>query len=1354
MEEKSSTKRLDTLKDIENNVKNIWETEKTFEVAAPTELKEPKRKFMVTFPFAYMNGLLHLGHAFTFSKSDFAAGYWAEKGYDVLYPMAFHCTGMPISASAEKLKREIASGNTEIKPVAPEPTEEKEDASNKKVKGKSNKSKANAKTVANVPQFQILKMMGIPEEEVPKFQDSLHWVNYFPPIGMNDLKFYGSMTDWRRTFVTTDVNPYFDSFVKWQFTRLHEMGLIKFGKRPSVYSITDQQPCADHDRASGEGVVPQEYTIIKMRMLKDRLPAAFECLKNETEEIFFGAATLRPETMYGQTNCWVGLKVKYGAYRLKKGEGIIVCTERAALNLAHQLHTDEFGKVECLATAMGSDLVGCELQTCLSPMKIVRALPYAGVNEMKGTGVVTSVPSDAPDDWWGLEELKTKPELCEKWGVKEEWVKDIQPIEIIEVEMKDSGLMDMKDEEKDEEGKAEKQESTQQVRKTHMIARDYCEEIKKIIEAKGAGNLPELKQKAKEESYQRSFYTGVICVDGPYKGKRITEAKDQVRKMLLDSGDAMVYYEPEKPVISRSGDSCVVAMCDQWYLDYGNPEWKKKVHAALEHCNVFFPEVKKTFEHTIDWLREWGCSRQFGLGTRLPWDETVLIESLSDSTIYNAYYTICHLLQGDMYGSKPGELGITADKLTPDVWDFIFCRTNTTPAAAQADKEFEEKLLRCRKEFEYWYPVDVRVSGKDLIRNHLTFYLFNHTAMFEEKFWPKGIRPNGHLLLNQEKMSKSTGNFLTLREAIEKFSASAVRLALADAGDSWDDANFKTSNANTATLKLTKELTWIEETVAALGGKDVFAKQNHACLLPEFVTKELSFFEKLFDARMNAAVREADRAFGQMMFREGVTRGYNFIVDARDKCRDLTDGKIHPELLKKYIETSVLLITPICRHYAEHIWRNVLGKERTVTQGTWPAIPNTAEAEAADKKVIEEGEFFTDTLREARLAVQKFVQPKKPKGTAGGQKKGGAGAGKGGKKNEKKEEEKKEEEKKEVAEEKKVEKPEVKFPSAINCTIFVRDEYFQWQRVVMEILRLLFPNSAALNAANTPSACSCPACTAAVSNVGDDDSASSSSSPSSSSSSSSSDEPPVECTKQPPAFQLFSKITKALRFAHQHHNIPSQLRTAIDKYEKRLCSEFGVKESSSASASSQTLSDNIADALFRLSEAIIAAKSGGKATHIEASAETEGATPAELKARSQTWNGLVGEVLRFGVFTIERAVEAHSLGIFDDTPLFKESSVLTQNVTAVIQALSAVIAVAEKQAGLVSSAATSNVAVSVDVRPVPPTLTEDELSAPAAKQPSQETASSSSTPSESSQLPVVALRSAPTKPKFSFTSSD
>lgn len=112
---------------------------------------------------------------------------------------------------------------------------------------------------------------------------------------------------------------------------------------------------------------------------------------------------------------------------------------------------------------------------------------------------------------------------------------------------------------------------------------------------------------------------------------------------------------------------------------------------------------------------------------------------------------------------------IRPEDLTPEVWDYIFFKSAKFPKTKVPRKTLD--LLKT--EFNYWYPVNLRCSGKDLVPNHLTYYLYNHCAIWkdEPEKWPLAIRANGHLLLNSEKMSKSTGNFLTLSEAIEKFSA-------------------------------------------------------------------------------------------------------------------------------------------------------------------------------------------------------------------------------------------------------------------------------------------------------------------------------------------------------------------------------------------------------------------------------------------------------------------------------------------------------------------------------------------------------------------------------------------------------
>ena len=107
-----------------------------------------------------------------------------------------------------------------------------------------------------------------------------------------------------------------------------------------------------------------------------------------------------------------------------------------------------------------------------------------------------------------------------------------------------------------------------------------------------------------------------------------------------------------------------------------------------------------------------------------------------------------------------------------------------------------------------FYPMDIRSSGKDLIPNHLTFCIYVHAALFPEVMWPRSMRANGHLLLNGEKMSKSTGNSLTLKDGIAKFGADSTRIALADAGDGIEDANFDETVANATILRLYTLIEW------------------------------------------------------------------------------------------------------------------------------------------------------------------------------------------------------------------------------------------------------------------------------------------------------------------------------------------------------------------------------------------------------------------------------------------------------------------------------------------------------------------------------------------------------------------
>lgn len=751
-------------------------------------------------------------------------------------------------------------------------------------KAKGQKTKLVQKTGTGiVRQWNILKRMIPNDSDIPAFCDPLHWLSFFPPLGVDHLQKFGSGIDWRRSFITTEVNPYYDAFIRWQFEVLRSKNKVLFGKRNSVYSLVDGQVCADHDRSEGEGHGPQEYVLVKLKVLppehSQERHAKMQALLHKYEQpVYLVPATLRPETMYGQTNCYVLPTGEYGAYMVDATNEIFIMSARAARGLACQVrdgntyYTKEFGKIDCLETFSGDELLGLPLKAPLTKYEKVYTLPLLTISMNKGTGVVTSVPSDSPDDYMSLKALQEKEDFRSKYGITEDMVAPFEVIPIISIE----GY-------------------------GNTSAVFVCEKLK-IQSFNDKNKLAE----AKNETYLKAFTLGVMEI-GPHKGKKVSEAKPMIKQELIDAGLACLYFEPEGKVVSRTNDECVVAAVDQWYLSYGEESWASAVKKHVLDATKFNAYDEKNlarFDFTLGWLKEWACTRQFGLGTFLPWDKKWVIESLSDSTIYMAYYTIAHILHGE--GNLKGDMSKSPGRvdpahLTTEVFDYIF-RQGPLPTGCKVPQELLDKM---RDEFRYWYPMNLRVSAKDLIPNHLTMALYNHAAVWDDEpeLWPKGYYCNGHVLVDAEKMSKSKGNFLIMNETIERYSADATRFACADAGDSLDDANFERSVADSCILTLVTEDMWISDNLAAES---------------ELRTGDMTIMDRILMNDVARLIANTDKAYSSMQFKEGLKNGWFDMLNARDAyrlwCND-SDVKVHRDVFRRWAEAIVILICPVCPHW-------------------------------------------------------------------------------------------------------------------------------------------------------------------------------------------------------------------------------------------------------------------------------------------------------------------------------------------------------------------------------------------------------------------------------------------------------
>ena len=544
----------------------------------------------------------------------------------------------------------------------------------------------------------------IPEQKLEELTEPIAMARYFHQEIKKGMKEIGFSIDWRREFTTVD--PHYNRFIEWQFEKLRQNGYITQGSHPVGWCPKDGNPVGQHDTVGDVEPEIGEFTLIKFK-------------QNNT---LYPAATLRPETVYGVTNIWLNPGTRYVKATVDGEQWII--SQQSVEKLTNQNR-----KVKVQETFEGKELIGKQVRNPATGKNIF-ILPADFVDPKNATGVVMSVPGHAPFDYIALENIMKEPQKLKQYGLTAEVVKSIQPISVIEVR----GYSEIP------AGDAVKK----------MNIHDQTD--------------PKL-ETATKEVYRHEFHDGRMKANtDKYAGMSVAEAKDKVKQDLIQQGKATTMYELlNRPVLCRCKTECIVKIVqDQWFIDYGNPEWKTLAHKNLNAMEILPEELRHEFNNVIDWLHEKACARKSGMGTRLPWDKDWIIESLSDSTIYMAYYTIVKTIKQNK---------IRPDQLTTDVFDYVFLGKGKLAEVAKKSGLNIKTVEQMRAEFMYFYPLDSRHSGRDLVPNHLTFMIFNHTAIFPEKHWPRQIATNGSVMMEGAKMSKSFGNIIPLREGLATFGA-------------------------------------------------------------------------------------------------------------------------------------------------------------------------------------------------------------------------------------------------------------------------------------------------------------------------------------------------------------------------------------------------------------------------------------------------------------------------------------------------------------------------------------------------------------------------------------------------------
>jgi leucyl-tRNA synthetase len=735
----------------------------------------------------------------------------------------------------------------------------------------------------------------IPAKIISSFKEPKKIASFFHEEikqGMNEM---GYSIDWRREFTTIDKG--YSKFISWQFRNLRKNGLIVQGSHPVGWCPQDQNPVGQHDTIGDIEPELIEYVLVKF---------IFE------EQYIIPTATLRPETVFGVTNLWINPDIKYVIALVNTEKWII--TKDAAKKLEFLNKSISF-----VSEIDGSELIGKSVFDQLRKEHIP-IFPASFVDPNNGTGIVMSVPAHSPYDYQALVDLRKDSDTLRKYDM----TVDIVPIKVIHTDTF----------------------SSNDLSPAESIVTSYS-----IMDQ----NDPKLEE-ATNKLYSEEFHKGILLPNIDVVGNLgVFKARETIREKIINQEIGTTMYELKNAVKCRCGTPCVVKLLtNQWFINYGDENWKKLAYELIDNMEIQPEEIRQEFTNVIDWLKERACARKTGLGTKLPWDSEWIIESLADSVIYMAYYPLSRYISNDI-DSENSQNKILADDLSDRFFDYVLLGKSDRDQVAKDSRISVQLLEKIRNEFLYFYPVDSRHSGRDLVPNHLAFFIFNHAAIFTKDKWPKQIVVNGSVLMEGKKMSKSLGNIIPLRHAIEQYGADSIRLTMLASAEILQDSDFSFDLVKGISSKL------YEIYRAIRAHRSIFT-----------ITQNSSDHDELEDlwisSRIQHIILETTSAIEKFRIREAL-HSILYLLDNDlhwyEKRKLAKNKSICNNHLKEFLETRIKLLSPFAPFFCEEVWE-IMGNHSFISLAQWP--------EVTESKILLKSEDNERLIQDMILDIKKITK--------------------------------------------------------------------------------------------------------------------------------------------------------------------------------------------------------------------------------------------------------------------------------------------------------------------------------------------------------------------------------------------
>lgn len=394
----------------------------------------------------------------------------------------------------------------------------------------------------------------------------------------------------------------------------------------------------------------------------------------------------------------------------------------------------------------------------------------------------------------------------------------------------------------------------------------------------------------------------------------------------------------------------------QWFVKMDEMVKPAMEHVMNDDIQMYPSKFKNTYKHWLDNIRDWPISRQLWWGQQIP---AYYYNEANDYVVAENNEEALKLAR-----EKSGNANLQIADLRQDE-DVVDTWFSSWLWPISVFDGFDKNS----KDFDYYYPTNVLVTGWDIIffwvaRMIFAGYEFKNEKPFKDVYFTGMVRDK-----QRRKMSKSLGNSPDALELIERFGADGVRFGMLSCAAAGNDLLFDESSCEQGKNFCNK----LWNAFKLVKGWEI----DQSIPQPESAKIGVEWF----NAQLNKTLIELEDNFSKYRLSEALMETYKLIWNdfcavyleiAKPAYQQPIDLQTYQQTIQ-FFEQLMAILHPFMPFVTEELWQNLDARKdgESLMMNPFP------KATKVDETLIEELNFAMEVITEIRTIRKQKNIPNK-----------------------------------------------------------------------------------------------------------------------------------------------------------------------------------------------------------------------------------------------------------------------------------------------------------------------------------------------------------------------------------------